>query len=84
MTWSRRGTGYRKTSWAPSTTPAPSSSSSATASTGLATTVIEVMQHTLPVIINDELGTYDLIRESGGGLVVEGVDRKAIPSFWIR
>jgi len=48
---------------------------------GLATAVIEAIQHTLPVIINDELGTSDLIRESGGGLVVKGVDPKAISEF---
>jgi len=42
---------------------------------------IEAIQHTLPLIINDELGTSDLIRESGGGLVVKGVDPKAISEF---
>ena len=39
---------------------------------GLATAVIEAMQNTLPVIINDELGISDLIREYGAGAVLSG------------
>ena len=39
---------------------------------GPAMAVIEAMQNTLPVIINDELGISDLIREYGAGAVLSG------------
>ncbi|MGB9734425.1 MAG: glycosyltransferase family 1 protein, partial [Conexivisphaera sp.] len=48
---------------------------------GLATMTIEAIQHTLPLIINDELGTADLVRQCGAGLVTRGVDLERIKEF---
>jgi glycosyltransferase involved in cell wall biosynthesis len=41
---------------------------------GLATAVIEAMQNTLPVIINEDLGISDVIREHGAGAVLRDAD----------
>jgi len=51
---------------------------------GLATSVIEAMQHALPVIINGELGTSRLIEECGCGLVTGGVDPGKVAEFLSR
>lgn len=48
---------------------------------GLATPFIEAMQHTLPVIINDELGTADLAKRYNVGLVIHGINIKEIKEF---
>jgi len=35
-------------------------------------TVLEAMQHGLPVVVTPEVGAAEIVRRSGGGLVVEG------------
>ncbi|BFI73762.1 hypothetical protein YN1_7490 [Nanoarchaeota archaeon] len=43
--------------------------------------VIESIQHTTPVIINDELGTADLVNNYKIGLVTKGLDFNSIKKF---
>ncbi len=50
---------------------------------GPAMAVIESIQHTLPVIINDELGTSDLVNKYKLGLVTHGIDYLSIKDFII-
>ena len=51
---------------------------------GLATSVVEAIQHTTPLIINDELGTADLVRGHGLGLVIRWPDVESIKEFMHR
>ncbi len=48
---------------------------------GPAISVIEAIQHTTPVIINDELGTAELVKRYNLGLVVHGIDVRSIKEF---
>ncbi|WP_016732452.1 glycosyltransferase family 4 protein [Saccharolobus islandicus] len=48
---------------------------------GPAMTVIESIQHTTPVIINDELGTAELVSKYNLGLVTHGLDYDTIRNF---
>ena len=48
---------------------------------GLATFTIEAIQHTLPLIINDELGTAKMIKENGAGYVVHKINYSEIKEF---
>jgi len=42
---------------------------------------IEAIQHTLPLIINDELGTAKMIKENGAGYVVHEINYSEIKEF---
>ncbi|BDC17391.1 glycosyltransferase family 4 protein [Acidianus sp. HS-5] len=48
---------------------------------GLATAIIESIQHTTPVIINDELGTAELVNKYKLGLVIHGLNYNEIKNF---
>ena len=43
--------------------------------------MIEAIQHTLPIIINDELGTAKMIKENGAGYVVHKINYSEIKEF---
>lgn len=48
---------------------------------GPASITIEAIQHTLPLIVNDELGTAKLIKEYEAGLVINGTNYSGIKEF---